>query len=98
MADTELKPEAIPDYKHDPHCDCGICAYCNGEEDVWGNKSRTDLAPTVVDARRIENAAEEIQLTFLPDHRTATDALIIREAIRAIILRHVTARSGGEKI
>lgn len=24
--------------KHDPHCDCGICAYCNGQEDIWGNK------------------------------------------------------------
>lgn len=22
--------------RHDPHCDCGICAYCNGQEDVYG--------------------------------------------------------------
>src|SRR5262245_51765432 len=27
--------------KHDPNCDCGICAYCNGQEDVWGNRTRT---------------------------------------------------------
>lgn len=24
-------------FKHDPRCDCGICAYCNGREDVYGN-------------------------------------------------------------
>lgn len=29
--------------KHDPHCDCGICAYCNGQEDIWGNK-KSDAA------------------------------------------------------
>lgn len=23
--------------KHDPNCDCGICAYCHGQEDVNGN-------------------------------------------------------------
>jgi hypothetical protein len=26
--------------KHDPDCDCGICAYCNGQEDIYGNPSR----------------------------------------------------------
>lgn len=23
-------------FKHDPHCDCGICAFCEGQEDVYG--------------------------------------------------------------
>jgi hypothetical protein len=36
------QPEADPRPKHDPHCDCGICAYCNGQEDVWGNKKSDD--------------------------------------------------------
>src|SRR5258705_12382374 len=30
--------------KHDPYCDCGICAYCNGQEDKYGNPSRADLS------------------------------------------------------
>lgn len=34
----ENEEELKPDYKHNPECDCGICAFCNGEEDVWGNK------------------------------------------------------------
>ena len=23
--------------KHDPYCDCGICQYCRGDEDKFGN-------------------------------------------------------------
>jgi len=35
----EIKSDA-PDTtvcKHDPYCDCGICQYCNGREDKYGN-------------------------------------------------------------
>jgi len=27
-------------YKHDPSCDCGICQYCNGDEDKFGNPTK----------------------------------------------------------
>jgi len=26
--------------KHDPECDCGICQYCNGDEDKFGNPTK----------------------------------------------------------
>lgn len=26
--------------KHDPECDCGICQYCKGDEDLHGNPTR----------------------------------------------------------
>ena len=26
--------------KHDPECDCGICQYCRGDEDLHGNPTR----------------------------------------------------------
>ena len=30
--------------KHDPECDCGICQYCNGSEDKFGNPTkRSDM-------------------------------------------------------
>lgn len=29
-------PNAIA-FKHDPYCDCGICQYCRGDEDKFGN-------------------------------------------------------------
>lgn len=32
-----------PSPKHDAHCDCGVCAYCDGQEDIWGNK-KSDMA------------------------------------------------------
>lgn len=30
------------DTKHDPYCDCGICQYCNGSEDKFGNPTRKE--------------------------------------------------------
>ena len=27
-------------YKHDPYCDCGICQFCNGDEDKYGNPTK----------------------------------------------------------
>ncbi len=41
----EIKSDA-PDTtvcKHDPYCDCGICQYCNGDEDKFGNPTDKGL-------------------------------------------------------
>jgi len=42
VSDAPLRGDTVAsslpaETKHDPHCDCGICAYCNGQEDVYGN-------------------------------------------------------------
>jgi hypothetical protein len=34
--------------KHDPSCDCGICQYCNGSEDRYGNLTNQKLAQTSI--------------------------------------------------
>lgn len=31
--------EQLRGKKHDPDCDCGICQYCNGTEDIYGNST-----------------------------------------------------------
>jgi hypothetical protein len=31
--------------KHIPDCDCGICAYCNGQEDKFGNPAKNTAQP-----------------------------------------------------
>lgn len=31
--------EQLREKKHDPDCDCGICQYCNGTEDIYGNST-----------------------------------------------------------
>jgi hypothetical protein len=28
--------------KHNPNCDCGVCNFCDGTEDVWGNRKYKD--------------------------------------------------------
>jgi len=45
-----------PVVKHDPHCDCGICPYCNGLEDVFGRE--TNPAPQAYREKAIEAAAD----------------------------------------
>lgn len=35
-----LEEKEMKKMKHDPDCDCGICQYCNGDEDVYGNSRR----------------------------------------------------------
>lgn len=32
-------PKAIV-FKHDPYCDCGICQFCKGDEDKYGNPTK----------------------------------------------------------
>jgi hypothetical protein len=33
--------------KHDPYCDCGICQYCNGDEDKFGNPTRKNEVESI---------------------------------------------------
>ena len=37
MKQEELKRHG---YKHDPYCDCGICQFCKGDEDKFGNPTK----------------------------------------------------------
>jgi hypothetical protein len=38
----QLDPDAPGSivFKHDPYCDCGICQYCRGDEDKFGNLTK----------------------------------------------------------
>lgn len=42
----KLRQQLDPDapgaivFKHDPYCDCGICQYCRGDEDKFGNLTK----------------------------------------------------------
>lgn len=38
-AELQIAPVRFREMKHDPHCDCGICQYCGGQEDVYGNST-----------------------------------------------------------
>src|ERR1044072_579234 len=49
--------------KHDPHCDCGICAYCNGQEDIWGNK-KSDAAIRQVQP---QEAPDKLWMSYDPE-------------------------------
>lgn len=48
--------EQLREKKHDPHCDCGICQYCNGTEDVYGNST---LPTKIVNLEREVTALRE---------------------------------------
>jgi len=40
--------------KHDPYCDCGICQYCNGDEDKHGNPTRGSAIEIAKIRREVE--------------------------------------------
>lgn len=48
----DMKQEELAQhgYKHDPYCDCGICQFCNGDEDKYGNP--TDRSVTEINSIR----------------------------------------------
>lgn len=46
-------PNAIA-FKHDPYCDCGICQYCRGDEDKFGNPTRS---------KEVESIREKVLIT-----------------------------------
>lgn len=46
-------PKAIV-FKHDPYCDCGICQYCRGDEDKFGNPTRS---------KEVESIREKVLIT-----------------------------------
>jgi hypothetical protein len=53
--------------KHDLHCDCGICAYCNGQEDIYGNR-KSDA--TIRQAQ--PQGGELLPCRFCPDSKGET--------------------------
>jgi hypothetical protein len=48
-----------PVVKHDPHCDCGICPYCNGLEDVFGRE--TNPAPQAYREKAIDRICDDFE-------------------------------------
>jgi len=56
----KLRQQLDPDapgaivFKHDPYCDCGICQYCRGDEDKFGNPTRS---------KEVESIREKVLIT-----------------------------------
>lgn len=55
--------------KHDPWCDCGICQYCNGSEDKFGDPTREQ---EVVSLSVAINQQVSIVCTECGDHKWET--------------------------
>ena len=57
---------SMGDTKHDPYCDCGICQYCGGDEDVYGNPTTAHKRPDIraESCRPYQRAARELRRLF----------------------------------
>lgn len=45
-------------FKHDPYCDCGICAFCEGQDNVYGQKTQNQQ--TIQDKEMLSNRDSDI--------------------------------------
>ncbi len=99
----KLRQQLDPDapgaivFKHDPYCDCGICQYCRGDEDKFGNLTKNGERETdaLTDAAKGESVTVKAEP---PDLKSILLEIVCNypEAIEQIkAMENVTAAHYG---